>query len=239
MLDAARLDHPVERFRVGPGTVTALKVFGGDRLEVIDPYGRQPAELTVLSADPGALPGSAPDAPASVLHRLVAGPDEDGYAAARILGLLNRHRVDQHAALATRLFDGSSPAGARAGFAVDADAVVLVAAPATAMSPSSEDPNPPSEVWVEVRRADPTRTEATELPAPLAEPLWDMRIDAATASSYEVRAGQFVQIIDVQGRQCSDFLAFDAHALADGREFGLDATTTRTPSAVAPTRGPA
>ncbi|MDY6999757.1 MAG: DUF1989 domain-containing protein, partial [Actinomycetota bacterium] len=116
----------------------------------------------------------------------------------------------------------------RAGFAVDTDAVVLVAAPATAMSPSCEDPNPPSELWVEVRRSDPTRPEAPELPAPLAEPLWDMRIDAATASSYEVRSGQFVQIIDVQGRQCSDFLAFDAHALGDGREFGLDATTTRT-----------
>lgn len=231
----AGLGDPVERFRVRPGAVTALRVCGGDRVDVIDPHGRQPAELTVLSADPAAVPGTAPDAPASVLRRLAAGPDEEGFAAARILTLLSQHRIDPHAAVATRLFDGRSPAGARAGFGVDADAVVLVAAPAPPMSPAAEDPNPPSEVWVEVRRADPHRLEAAELPEPLAEPLYDMRIDARTASAYEVRAGQFIQIIDVHSRQCSDFLAFDAHSLHDGTEYGLDATTTRTVGA-APTR---
>ncbi|MDZ4265243.1 MAG: DUF1989 domain-containing protein, partial [Mycobacterium sp.] len=153
---------------------------------------------------------------------------EDGYAAGRILTLLAEHRVDQSGAVAIRLFDDTSPAGARAGFAVDDDAVVLVAAPASPMCLSGTDPNPPSEVVVEVQRAAPSRPEERELPEPLAEPLWDMHIDASTALSYEVRAGQFIQIIDVAGRQCSDFLAFDAHALGDGTEFGLDATTTRT-----------
>ena len=145
---------PVERFRVSPGGVTALKVFGGDRFDVIDPYGRQPAELTVLSDDPRAVPGSAPDTAATVLRRLVAGPDEDGYAATRLLDLLSRHGFDQRTVAATRLFDDVSPAGARTGFVVDADAVVLIAAPAASMSPLSDDPNPPSEVWVEIRRAD-------------------------------------------------------------------------------------
>ena len=34
-------------------------------------------------------------------------------------------------------------------------------------------------------------------------------------------------MIDVEGRQCSDFLAFCARQLAEGTERGLDATTTR------------
>ncbi len=218
----------MERFRVAPGSVTAVKVFGGDRFEVIDPYGRQPAELTVLATDPRAVSGAAPDTSATVLRRLVAGSDENGYAAGRILSLLNRHRVDQHDCVATRLFGDHSPAGTRAGFAVDGDAVVLVAAPASPMNLATDEPNPPSEVRVEVHRADPRRPELRELPEPLAEPLVDMRIDAATASSYQVEEGQFIQIIDVAGQQCSDFLAFDARALGDGAEFGLDATTTRT-----------
>ncbi|ANI38781.1 DUF1989 domain-containing protein [Mycolicibacterium vaccae] len=217
-----------ERFRVAPGSVTAVRVFGGDRLDIIDQYGRQPAELTVLAADPAAIADAVPDTAATVLRRLTPGPDENGYAAARILSLLSRHRIDQHASVATGLFGEHSRAGSRAGFTVDADAVVLVAAPASPMSLTGDDPNPPSEVRVEVHRADPHRPELRELPAPLAEPLFDMRIDAATASSYEVQAGQFIQVIDVAGRQCSDFLAFDARELADGREFGLDATTTRT-----------
>lgn len=218
----------VERFRVAPGSVTAVTVAGGDRLVVVDRHGRQPAELTVLAADPRAVADARPDAAATVLRRLVAGPDENGYAAGRILTMLATRQIDQHDAAALRLFGDSSPAGARAGFTVDDDAVVLIAAPAVPMCLSGTDPNPPSEVLVEVHRADPSRPADPELPEPLAEPLWDMRIDAATASSYQVRAGQFVQIIDVAGRQCSDFLAFDADALGDGAEFGLDATTTRT-----------
>jgi aminomethyltransferase len=217
----------IERFRVAPGSVTALSVTGGDRFEVIDRYGRQPVELTVLAADPHAVSGSAPDSPATVLRALVAGPDENGYVAGRILGLLTRH-VDQDQARATRLFGVDSAAGARLGFAVDDDAVALIAVPATPMNLAVAESNPPSEVLVEVHRSSPPPVHERELPAPLAEPLWDMRIDASTASSYEIRAGQFVQIIDVQGRQCSDFLAFDARGLDTGHEYVLDATTTRT-----------
>ncbi|MDN5932076.1 MAG: aminomethyltransferase family protein, partial [Pseudonocardia sp.] len=60
----------------------------------------------------------------------------------------------------------------------------------------------------------------------LAEPILDMRVDAATARGYEVQAGQYIQIIDVEGRQCSDFLAFGARQLQAGVERGLDSTTT-------------
>lgn len=217
----------IERFRVAPGAVIALTVTGGDRFDVIDRHGRQPVEMTVLAADPCAVRGSAPDSPATVLRNLMAGPDENGYAAGRILALLSRH-VDQDQARATRLFDAESAAGSRLGFTVAGDAVVLIAAPAEPMDLSDTEPNPPSEVMVEVHRARPIPVGQRELPAPLAEPLWEIRIDASTASSYEIGAGQFVQILDVQGRQCSDFLAFDARALDVGREYGLDATTTRT-----------
>ncbi len=47
-------------------------------------------------------------------------------------------------------------------------------------------------------------------------------------SSYEVHEGEYIQIIDVQGKQCSDFLAFHAARLHAGIERGLDATVTRT-----------
>ena len=43
-----------------------------------------------------------------------------------------------------------------------------------------------------------------------------------------MKAGEFIQIIDVEGRQCSDFLAFHRRKLEDGVERGLDATVTRT-----------
>ncbi len=43
-----------------------------------------------------------------------------------------------------------------------------------------------------------------------------------------MQAGEFIQVIDVEGKQCSDFLAFHRRKLDDGLERGLDATVTRT-----------
>lgn len=218
----------VEIYRVQPGSVTALRVFPGDAIDVIDRFGRQPAELTVLSVNPRAVPDARPDAPASVLRELAAGDDEEGFAAQRILRMLAQHGVLPGEAAATRMFGGHTAPGARVHLPVEDTAVLLLAAPATPMRLDSAEPNPPSELWVEVRRAEPNRPPAVELPPPLAEPLLDLRIDAFTACDYQVREGQFIQIIDVEGRQCSDFLAFDARALQDGAEYGLDTTTTRT-----------
>ena len=53
-------------------------------------------------------------------------------------------------------------------------------------------------------------------------------MDKASALSYEVAEGDYIQIIDVAGRQCSDFLAFHSHKLQAGVERGLDPQVTRT-----------
>lgn len=66
------------------------------------------------------------------------------------------------------------------------------------------------------------------LPEPLAKPVQEIHVPRASARTYTVKKGQWIQIIDVSGKQCSDFLAFDQHALAQGVEIGLDAVATRT-----------
>src|ERR671920_245442 len=49
-----------------------------------------------------------------------------------------------------------------------------------------------------------------------------------SALAYEVKEGEYIQVIDVQGRQCSDFLAFHRQKLEKGLERGMDGVTTRT-----------
>ncbi|WP_296062821.1 aminomethyltransferase family protein [uncultured Amphritea sp.] len=66
------------------------------------------------------------------------------------------------------------------------------------------------------------------LPQPLALPRSEFRVPSCSATSYEVKAGEWIQVIDVEGKQCSDFVAFDAAALKEGREEPLDAVATRT-----------
>ena len=43
-----------------------------------------------------------------------------------------------------------------------------------------------------------------------------------------MKAGDYLQIIDVDGRQCTDFQCFSARKLDKGRDHPLDVTTTRT-----------
>ena len=125
------------------------------------------------------------------------------------------------------------PPGTSRRVVAEADADCLVLAPGGPQAP--DDQSPPTEIFVTITRAVPP---AAALPEPLAEPKLDLRVEAATAAAYRVTAGDYIQIIDVEGRQCSDFLAFDAAALAAGQVRGIDPTTTRTLAGVAfPTPG--
>jgi aminomethyltransferase len=96
----------------------------------------------------------------------------------------------------------------------------LLLAPGKKMAP--QDQSPATMLQLKLTAA------ALEPPAPLAPPKLDIRVAAATASAYRVAAGDYIQIVDIAGKQCSDFLAFDAAALTVGKEWGIDATATRT-----------
>tara|TARA_B100000579_G_scaffold426004_1_gene432586 strand:- start:81 stop:1997 length:1917 start_codon:yes stop_codon:yes gene_type:complete len=66
------------------------------------------------------------------------------------------------------------------------------------------------------------------LPEPLADTKNEFLIKNSTAKAYEIKKGDFIQIIDLHGRQCSDFMAFDAEALHKGKEYSIDSTATRS-----------
>ena len=124
-----------------------------------------------------------------------------------------------------RLFGPDSQPGESQSFAVERDVRLTVAAPGGRIV----DGDPPaSALIVEIKRAAPRPEIELELPPPLAEPRLDFRVDKASALAYEVREGEFIQIIDVKGKQCSDFLAFHADKLQKGLERGIDGVTTRT-----------
>ncbi len=212
------VDRSFESWWVRPGSATAVELRAGDRVTVIDPDGGQPAEVTV-APDPAAL-GLRADAPATVLRRLLANGSEEAF-----LGALFAHGLRPEDAMAALLFGSEGAAGASEWFEVDRDCTLVVAAPGGRLV----DGDPPaSALVVEIKRQTPRTVEEGELPAPLAEPRLDFRVDRASALAYEVREGEYIQILDVQGRQCSDFLAFHRQKLESGLERGMDGVTTRT-----------
>ena len=128
--------------------------------------------------------------------------------------------------LAAELFGPESPPGAEERLDVDRAAGLAVSAPEG--TPVVEGGVPASDLLVEVARAAPRHEPDPSLPDPLAEPRLDFEVPRASALAYEVRAGEYVQVIDVRGRQCSDLLAFHSGKLQDGSERGLDSTTTHS-----------
>lgn len=133
-------------------------------------------------------------------------------------------------ASARRLDDGSvsllpdqAPPGASATFRAEADMICILAAPGEATTPAEQ--FAPTDLDVFVDTGGRSTGWGGE---PLAPPKREILVKAATAQAYRVSAGDYIQILDVEGRQCSDFLAFDAKALADGEERGLDPTVTRS-----------
>jgi aminomethyltransferase len=218
----------VERHVVDAGSLIVVGIEPGDQVTVIDTEGRQTAELIAADTkgriDPGIL-GRKGSGDGKGIKAALASPEES----ARIVRRgLERRRIDLASARSIRLFSGTSSAGSRQTLKVDRAGVLVVCAPGGPMDAVKQDTTTSLEVLL--RRARPERSDGSRnaLPEPLADPLQDIRIKAATASAFLVREGEFVQIIDVDGRQCTDFQCFSARKLDHGREVALDMTATRS-----------
>lgn len=71
-------------------------------------------------------------------------------------------------------------------------------------------------------------SDSRPLPNPLGKIVDEWNVDSGTAKAYELKKGQFAQIIDIQGQQCSDFMAMRVSALDQGLERHIDSTVSRT-----------
>ena len=220
------LEPGIERYRVSGGGATALRLAAGDRITITDPEGWQSCELAAFSAggrgDVEAL-GIRADCKLTAFNTDAARRDEDTQAA---ILRLREFGIDAMDAPAVRLFGETSRPGDRESFTAERDVICIIAAPGGPMRVDQQ--NPPTDLAITITRAQVAEPDEILLPPPLATASLDLRVPRATAFAYEVKAGDFMQVIDLAGRQCSDFLAYDSRKLQRGIERGLDATTTRT-----------
>ncbi|MEF2549488.1 DUF1989 domain-containing protein [Aurantimonas sp. E1-2-R+4] len=218
---------PGSERHVVPGQGAILfAVEAGDRITITNDEGGQHCEVIAADArgtiDAGIL-GETANSQAPGLRALLA----DGDASLRKLRQgLERRGIDPAQAGAIGLFEGTTPPGNSVSLTVQRDGMVVIAAPGNAMDFERQDTATPLTVLIE--RANPARGGRFALPEPLADPILDLRVRSATAESYFVKAGDYFQILDVDGRQCTDFQCFDARKLDRGIQHPLDMTTTRS-----------
>ena len=68
----------------------------------------------------------------------------------------------------------------------------------------------------------------TTPPDPLGKVREEFTVLRGSARAYEIKKGEFVQIIDLEGQQCSDFQAIRMRGLDRNEEFVIDSTATRS-----------
>ena len=210
-----------ETYRIFGGDAVSVHVWRGDHVEIIDVEGDQlcavfvfdakgAAELDILTwQDQSAISRSA------VVHK---------DCPAKLQEQLSHHKIVDEPLLSADIFAERAAAKARQLFEVNQDGLCVFSAHGSRMLVSEQ--NAPTEILINVSRIAPKMP--SDLPSPLATPLRDIRIEKATARSYVVKKGEYIQIIDVKGHQCSDFQAFSLCNLKAGVENPIDPTATRT-----------
>ena len=196
------LPDNVERIPIPGGGSRAMEVEAGDVISVIDVSGLQSVELVHYTpdgqSDAGVLGQLGTGNAAGIRQTLASDPN----TGRRVTSALSKAGFSLDAADSAQLFTGDSVPGEQRSVTVSASGLVLIAAPGGPMDPGQQ--NTPTEVVVFIERVR-ERTEAEKLapPAPLADPVLDENIQPGNAVAYEVKAGQYIQILDVQGRECS------------------------------------
>lgn len=215
-----------ERYVVEGSGAVLIPVEQGDRITVSNDEGGQVCEIVAAdkkgAVDAGII-GAVANSDAAGLKALLSGTNHS------LRGLrmgVQARGMDLSLGGALRFFDRATPAKTEQAFTAQRDGVLIIAAPGGIMDFDKQDTATP--LTVMIKRAVIKQGPKFELPDPLADPVLDLRIKNASASAYFVKAGDYIQIQDVDGRQCTDFQCFSARKLDRGIEHALDVTTTRT-----------
>lgn len=207
----------IKQYRIPGQEAIRFSVESGDRVSVESIDGHQGCELIIMAdAETGNVPfdGQIPETAKSTLLLL----QEDGRAAQKLKSDLLSWKVDDTYLEKAYCFSPDALPDFVSEFSGE---IVLISAGPT-MDVGSN--HPVTELTVSLT----PKEEVISLPEPLATPVQEIRVPNSSARTYEVKAGQWIQIIDVQGKQSSDFIAFDKAALEQGEEKMIDGTATRT-----------
>ena len=211
---------------VHPDGLTFIHLHQDDQFDIIDHYGGQMCEFALYDRQgrlqSESLKTAQPIQSVTHLERLFG--QKDPLLALR----LNRLGIEIEEFRGYRIFEAESQPGETLRCQnPEEEAVLVLTVPYHKMDIAGQAPS--TELFVKVVRAQQNGFDARfMLPEPLGETREEFFTGRCDAKSYEVRKGEYIQIIDACGKQASDFVAFSQRDLDKGIENGINITTTRS-----------
>ena len=217
----------VERYTINGGGLTGIQILPGDEIEVINNEGNQICEISIFNKEGKSdlsILNLKENKKESKIKKILLKKNESSLTA---LYQLKKRNLDIAKAKSSQVFDKDTNWGEKLKLKSKDKCYCIFAAPGPEMLIHEQ--TPPTDLTIFIKRAKITKDkEHTVIPEPMYDPLNETNIDRKTAISYQVKEGDYIQIISPAGRQCSDFVAFDTKKLDKRIEKGLDWQTTRT-----------
>ena len=205
---------------VGYGEAGRLGVVEGSIVSIVHIDGGSPVWITALSEDAQTFGSSVFENKDTTSETLIT----EGFDIREMRALSNARNGDWGTAQGQCIFDKATKAGETHIIRLAQNADLFVIAP---VLPDYIEHGGGAALRVEVQPPSGSSLDLN-LPTPLGKVVDEWRIARGTAKAYEVKKGQFIQVIDVEGQQCSDFMAMRASALDAGFERYIDSTVSRT-----------
>ena len=217
----------VERHVVNGGGLAGIQIFPDDEIEIINDEGNQVCEISVFNKNGKSelsILNLKENKDSSEIKKILSKRDETSLVTSY---QLKKRNLDINKSKSAIVFDKDASLGEKIKLISKDKCYCIFAAPGADMLIHEQ--NPTTNLTVFVKRANIIKDkEHSIIPDPIYDPLNETNIDRKTAISFEVKEGDYIQIICPTGRQCSDFVAFDTAKLSKGIEKGLDWQTTRT-----------
>ena len=225
VIDSYGLPEDTERYIVKGQGLIGIDLDKGDNLYLKNLEGSQICEITIFDQSGNNnqnIINKNGNIENSFLKKILNTSSDKLF----LIQKLKNKKINLNKFFSTLLFNESSKRNDSEEILINENCFAILACPGENMIVGNQ--NPPTDIEVIVKRINPKNNKLERiLPEPLATPSEEILIKNSSASAYEIKKGDYIQIIDLYGRQCSDFMAFDSNALQRGEELSIDTTASR------------
>ena len=214
-----------ERYMAKAQGLVGFEVFAEDKITIKNLEGKQTCEVVVFDKQGLSNPSiinQKSNGDAKFIKYVLTNSHDKKF----LLSKLKKRKININNSNSVNYFNQETESDEVINLTCQDDGFVIISSPGEAMPIGKQ--NPASDLEIKVQRKNINKNKLEHfLPDPLSDTKKEFLIKDSTALAYEVKAGDFIQVIDIYGQQCSDFMAFNSPQLQKGKEFSIDVTVTR------------